>query len=123
MRATHGERSPDRQVQRNLYRKRDWRTPASTVDLQILKLHKGSYLPGFPEPHWTAEKALTAVIQQTYVQGVSVRSIDDLVGANRDGRHQQEPVTSALDGFLLASGKPLAIGFHAMHIAPHGTPI
>ena len=28
-----------------------------------------------------AEKALTAVIQETYIQGVSTRSVDDLIQA------------------------------------------
>ena len=35
----------------------------------------------FLEPRRVAEKALTAVIQEAYVQGVSTRSVDDLVKA------------------------------------------
>src|SRR5581483_3750160 len=42
---------------------------------------KGSYFPGFLEPRRMAEKALTAVVQEAYVQGVSTRSVDDLVQA------------------------------------------
>ena len=34
----------------------------------------GSYFPGFLEPRRTAEKALTAVIQEAYVHGVSTRT-------------------------------------------------
>ena len=41
----------------------------------------GSYFPAFLEPRRTAEKALTAVIQEAYVQGISTRSVDDLVRA------------------------------------------
>jgi transposase-like protein len=48
--AALGERSPDRMVQRNGYRDRDWETRAGTVELRIPKLRKASYFPGFLEP-------------------------------------------------------------------------
>jgi transposase-like protein len=51
------------------------------VELRIPKLRRGSYFPAFLEPRRTAEKALTAVIQEAYVQGISTRSVDDLVRA------------------------------------------
>ena len=79
--AAPGERSPDRINQRNGFRDRIWETRAGTVELRIPKLRKGSYFPAFLEPRRLAEKALTAVVQEAYVHGVSTRSVDDLVRA------------------------------------------
>ena len=79
--APHGARAPDRLVHRNGYRERGWDTRAGRIDLAIPRLRKGSYFPSFREPRRTAEKALTAVIQEAYVHGVSTRAVDDLVKA------------------------------------------
>jgi putative transposase len=79
--AAYGERSPERLNSRNGYRERLWETRAGSVDLKIPKLRKGSYFPGFLEPRRTAEKALAAVVQEAYIQGVSTRSVDELVKA------------------------------------------
>src|SRR6201986_4809488 len=79
--AAYGEKNLDRLVQRHGYRARTWETRAGTVELRIPKLRKGSYFPVFLEPRRIAEKALTAVVQEAYVHGVSTRSVDDLVKA------------------------------------------
>ena len=79
--ADYRARNPERSNSRNGYRERSWETRAGTVPLQIPKLRKGSYFPTFLEPRRTAEKALVAVIQEAYVQGISTRSVDDLVKA------------------------------------------
>lgn len=79
--AAVGARSPGRINHRNGYRERGWETRVGRIELAIPKLRKGSYFPAFLEPRRTAEKALTAVIQEAYVHGVSTRSVDDLVRA------------------------------------------
>lgn len=76
----HGSRDPrSRQVQRNGYRERSWETRAGHIDLEIPRLRKGSYFPSFLEPRRTAEKALTAVIQEAYVQGISKSAVSRLI--------------------------------------------
>lgn len=91
--AAKGARSPLREVQRNGYRMRDWDTRAGRIALEIPKLRKGSYLPSFLEPRRTAEKALVAVIQEAYVQGISTRSVDDLVKAMGAGGMSKSQVS------------------------------
>ncbi len=77
----YGERGPGRQNARNGFRDRQWETRSGAIDLRIPKLRKGSYFPAFLEPRRTSEKALTAVIQEAYIQGISTRSVDELVKA------------------------------------------
>jgi putative transposase len=79
--AAHGVRDPGRQAQRNGHRERGWETRVGRIELAIPKLRKGSHFPSFLEPRRTAEKALTAVIQEAYIHGVSTRAVDDLVRA------------------------------------------
>ncbi|WP_420831422.1 transposase [Bradyrhizobium acaciae] len=64
--AAYGERSPERLAQRNGYREPHLGDPRR----RIPKLRKGSQFPGFLEPRCMAEKALTAVMQEAYVQDV-----------------------------------------------------
>lgn len=103
--AGHGEKSAARLVQRNGYRERDWQTRAGTVKLRIPRLRKGSYFRGFLEPRRMAERALTPVIQEAYVHGISTRSVDDLVKAlGMDGisKSQVSRLCEELDGRVKA---------------------
>ena len=79
--AGYGERSADQVTQRNGYRSRSWDTRVGTMELRIPKLRDGTYFPSLLEPRRRSEKALLAVIQQAYVEGVSTRRVDDLVKA------------------------------------------
>jgi putative transposase len=79
--AEAGERSPLRENSRNGYRERDLETRLGTIDLQIPKLRKGSYLPGFLEPRKTWEQAFVNVVSEAYVLGVSTRKVEKLVEA------------------------------------------
>jgi transposase-like protein len=103
--AAYGEKDVERLAQRNGYRERDWETRAGTVELRIPKLRKGSYFPGFLEPRRLAEKALTAVIQEAYIQGISTRSVDDLVkamGMSGISKSQVSRLCEEIDGRVKA---------------------
>ena len=75
------ERSMERQTYRNGFREGMWETRVGEIPLRIPKLRSGKYYPSFLEPRRRAERALLAVIQTAYVEGVSTRKVDQLVQA------------------------------------------
>ena len=80
--AARHERSPERLTYRNGYRERTLETRLGSLELKVPKLRAGpSYFPPFLEPRRTIEKALTAVIQEAWIAGVSTRRVEDLVQA------------------------------------------
>jgi putative transposase len=79
--AARHERTPGRVGQRNGYRERSWDTRVGTVELKVPRVRDGGYFPSLLEPRRRAERALSAVVQEAYVHGVSTRKVDDLVKA------------------------------------------
>ncbi len=75
------ERTEGRSGQRNGYRARGWDTRAGTVELSVPRVRDGSYFPSLLEPRRRAERALSAVVQEAYIHGVSIRKVDELVRA------------------------------------------
>lgn len=99
--AAYGEKTLERVNKRNGYRERRWDTRAGTIDLEIPKLRKGTYFPGWLlEPRRRAEKALVAVVAECYVKGVSTRRVDGLVqtlGIEGISKSQVSEMAKSLD--------------------------
>lgn len=75
------ERTEGRLTERNGTRPKVLSTKAGDLALAIPKLRKGSFFPGLLEPRRRIDQALYAVVMEAYVNGVSTRSVDDLVAA------------------------------------------
>jgi transposase-like protein len=75
------ERTPERTGQRNGYRERAWDTRVGSLELRVPRVRDGSFYPSLLDPRKRAERALAAVVQEAYVQGVSTRRVDELVQA------------------------------------------
>ncbi len=98
--AERHERTPERTGQRNGYRERPWDTPVGTVELRVPRVRDGSYFPSLLDPRKRAERALVAVVQEAYVQGVSTRRVDELVkalGVGGISKSQVSRLCQALD--------------------------
>lgn len=75
------ERADGRTTHRNGHRPRVLSTKAGDLTLGIPKLRKGSFFPEILEPRRRIDQALYAVVMEAYVNGISTRSVDDLVAA------------------------------------------
>jgi len=79
--AARYQRTETRTTERNGVRGRLLATKAGDVELRIPKLRKGSFFPSILEPRRRIDQALYAVVMEAYVEGISTRSVDDLVAA------------------------------------------
>jgi len=79
--ARQWERDPGRVTHRNGHRPKVLSTKAGDLHLGIPKLRQGSFFPEILEPRRRIDQALYSVIMEAYVNGVSTRRVDDLVGA------------------------------------------
>ncbi len=98
--AERHERTPERTGQRNGYREREWDTRVGTLELRVPRVRDGSYFPSLLDPRKRGERALVAVVQEAYVQGVSTRRVDDLVqalGINGISKSQVSRLCQTLD--------------------------
>ncbi len=98
--AARHERTEGRKGYRNGYRAREWDTRVGTVGLAVPKVRDGSYYPSLLNPRKRAERALVAVVQEAYVQGVSTRRVDELVkslGMTGISKSQVSRVCAELD--------------------------
>src|SRR5512144_2430098 len=76
--AAKGKHTPERITCRNGYRDQPLHTRLGTLEVRIPKLRQGTYFPSFLEPRRLSERALTAIIQEAWVGGMSTRKVDTL---------------------------------------------
>jgi putative transposase len=104
--APHGARSAAPVNHRNGYRAREWDTRVGTIELAIPKLRQGSYFPDWVlEPRRRAERALVAVVAESYVHGLSTRKVEDLVralGIERLSKSQVSELAGTIDATVAA---------------------
>ena len=99
--AEYNSRNPERTNRRNGYRERRWDTRVGTIPLGIPRLREGTYFPEWLlERRRRAEQALTSVVAESYVLGVSTRRVDQLVqsmGLSGISKSQVSEMAKSLD--------------------------
>jgi putative transposase len=94
------ERTAARSGERNGYRERSWDTRVGSIELRVPRIRDGGYYPALLEPRRRGERALVAVVQEAYINGVSTRRVDDLVkalGMSGISKSQVSRLCQALD--------------------------
>lgn len=94
------ERTAGRSGERNGYRDRSWDTRVGSIELRVPRVCDGGYYPALLEPRRRGERALVAVVQEAYINGVSTRRVDDLVkalGMSGISKSQVSRLCQALD--------------------------
>jgi len=94
------ERTDTRTNQRNGTRPRLLATKAGDVNLAIPKLRHGSFFPSILDRRRRIDRALYAVVMESYVHGVSTRKVDDLVAALGAGSGISKSEVSRICGEL-----------------------
>ena len=99
--AARNERTPGRKGHRNGYRQRIWGTRVGAVELSVPRVRDSSYFPSLLEPRSRAERALSALVQEAYIHGVSTRKVDELVktlGMSGISKSRVSELCEELDG-------------------------
>ena len=100
------ERTPTRTTQRNGSRPKTLTTAAGDVTVAIPKTRTGSFFPSLLEPRRRIDRALYAVIAETYVSGVSTRKVDDVVvamgGLSGVSKSEGSRICAAIDAEVAA---------------------
>src|SRR5258706_15349050 len=92
------ERTAERSGERNGHRERRWDTRVGSLQLRVPRVRDGGYFPTLLEPRRRAERALVAVVQEAYIQGVSTRRGGELgqtLGLAGMGKSQVAPLCAA----------------------------
>jgi hypothetical protein len=119
------ERSAGRVGQRNGYRERSWDTRVGTVELKVPRVRDSSYFPSLLEPRRKAERALSAVVQEAYVHGVSTRKVDELVKALGMEGISKSRVSTDQEAIQMLAGTEDSAQFikHYCELRRSGTPL
>jgi putative transposase len=95
------ERTQENTGHRNGYCNSSWDTQVCTVELERPRVRDSSYFPLLLlDSHRRAERALSAVVQEAYVYGVTTRKADELVralGMGDIGKNQVSRLCEQLD--------------------------